>query len=1229
MTATDSVKEQLTKLLQQRILVLDGGMGTMIQRFPLTEADYRGEVFQDSCIDLKGCNDILCLTRPDVIRKIHQEYLDAGADIIECNSFNATPIALSDYGVDSYCFEFNRLAAKIAKELTTAYTTKNPAKPRFVAGVLGPTNRTCSISPDVNDPGARNITFDELVAGYKIATQGLIAGGADLILIETIFDTLNAKAALFAVEQVLAEAKVELPIMISGTITDASGRTLSGQTLEAFYNSLHHANALSFGLNCALGPKELGQYVSELSKICDTFVSTHPNAGLPNAFGGYDLTPDDMASYIKQWAEQGFINIVGGCCGTTPDHIRAISKVVAGLPPRKVPQITTCCRLSGLEPLTIDKNSLFINVGERTNVTGSAKFRRLIKEGNFEEALDVARLQVENGAQIIDINMDEGMINAQACMTRFLNLIAAEPEIAKVPIMIDSSKWEVLEAGLKCVQGKSIVNSISLKEGEEKFLAHAQVIKQLGAATVVMAFDEQGQADTYERKISICTRAYNLLLSIGFPPQDIIFDPNIFAVATGIPEHNNYALDFINAVKTIKETLPYAMISGGVSNVSFSFRGNEPLRQAIHTVFLYYAIANGMDMGIVNAGQLSVYDDIPLELRTLVENVILNKSENATDELLAVAEKYRNGGSLNNPASGATVDLAWRNDPYDKRIEYALVKGVTDYIEEDIEEARQHLPRPIDVIEGPLMNGMNVVGDLFGAGKMFLPQVVKSARVMKKAVAYLEPFIAASKQDSASNGKIVMATVKGDVHDIGKNIVSVVLQCNNYEIIDLGVMVPCEKIIETAIAEKADLIGLSGLITPSLDEMVHVAKELEKRKLKIPVMIGGATTSKAHTAVKLAREYSAPIVYVSNASRAVTVAQNLLSPKLKASFVQNLYAEYEVARHLHEVKFSKMQTIPYQQAVAQHPIIATNHAPQPKFVGEFVLNLDLAKTAEFIDWQGLLYAWGIKGAYPQVLQDPEKGAEASKLIADAKALLAKEIANPHLTLQVYGNIMHAKRIGADTIEVTKEDNTTFKIECLRTQVASTKLQSVADFVDPDDYIGFIAINAGAGLAQAQREYQAQDDDYSVMLLQTLADRLAEASTEYAHYLIRTKYWGYEEYSEHPDIAKIFKGKYQGIRPAIGYPILPDHQLKKLFWEQFPIAQKIGLTLTDKMMMVPVSAVCTLVFASAQAHYFAVNGLLADQLTDYSQRTGEDFAKLEKSLGNYLGYIPAGLASDHD
>lgn len=1213
--------QNIKEILNKRILVLDGAMGTMIQSLALKESDYRGELFVNSLIDLKGCNDVLCISCPEKIEFIHSKYLEAGADIIETNSFNSTPIPLSDYGIEHFCFDINKSAAQIARRAADNYTLLTPLKPRFVAGVLGPTNRTCSISPDVNDPGARNVTFDTLSQGYYTAAKGLVEGGVDFLLIETIFDTLNAKAAIFGIENLFSDIGFSIPIMISGTITDASGRTLSGQTLEAFYNSLRHSNALSFGLNCALGPAELEQYVSELNTICEGFVSVHPNAGLPNAFGGYDLSPKEMGQYAQKWASKGFINIIGGCCGTTPEHINAIAKAVENLSPRKINVIEKACRLSGLEALNITKDSLFINVGERTNVTGSAKFRKLIKEGNFSEALDVARLQVENGALIIDINMDEGMIDAKECMVKFLNLVASEPEISKVPIMIDSSKWDVVEAGLKCVQGKSIVNSISMKEGIDKFLLRANLIRKYGASVVVMAFDENGQADTYKRKIDICTKAYNLLMSINFPPEDIIFDPNIFAVATGIVEHNNYALDFINAVKTIKEKLPFALISGGVSNVSFSFRGNEPLRKAIHTVFLYHCIKNGMDMGIVNAGQLSSYEEIPLELREKVEDVILNSSIQATDSLLEVAEKYRNN-SFSSIGIQNNIDSSWRNLSADKRLEYSIIKGITEYIDEDTESVRKLSKRPIDVIEGPLMNGMTIVGDLFGAGKMFLPQVVKSARVMKKSVSYLEPFISDKKTDIKTNGKILLATVKGDVHDIGKNIVSVVLQCNNYQIIDLGVMVSCEKIIQTAIDEKVDIIGLSGLITPSLDEMVHIAKELENRGLRIPVIIGGATTSQAHTAVKLEKEYSAPIVYVSNASRAVTVVQSLLSKDLKLDFLKKIREDYALARHFYELKYSKLKTISYQDAVNRSKIIdfKITKPNTPNFLGSKVLDIDLKEILKFIWWQGLFSAWGLKGSFPALLSDPDSGKEATNLYNDCQLMLKEFIDSKVFKIKGLICLYPAKKTSADTVTICANKN--FNLHFLRQQMDTSTCLSLADFIDEDnDAIGFMAINAGIGIENIKQKYKAKEDDYRAMLAQILADRLAEAAAEYVHYLVRTEYWGYEEKINPVDIGSIISGKYQGIRPAIGYPVCPDHSMKSVLWNVFEVENKINLSLTSSYMMNPVSAVSCLIFGNKESCYFSVNGIQRDQLLSYSKSTNRKVEDIENGMGYYLGYIP--------
>lgn len=982
------VRQQIEAQLKQRILLIDGGMGTMIQGYKLEEQDYRGERFANWHCDLKGNNDLLVLSQPQLIKEIHSAYLEAGADILETNTFNATTIAMADYEMESLSEEINFAAAKLAREVADEWTAKTPDKPRYVAGVLGPTNRTCSISPDVNDPGYRNVSFDELVEAYSESTRALIRGGADLILIETIFDTLNAKACAFAVDSVFEELGVALPVMISGTITDASGRTLSGQTTEAFYNSLRHVRPLSFGLNCALGPDELRPYVEELSRISESFVSAHPNAGLPNAFGEYDLSPEDMAEHVKEWASSGFLNLIGGCCGTTPEHIRQMAQAVEGVTPRALPDLPVACRLSGLEPLTIEKETLFINVGERTNVTGSARFKRLIKEEQYDEALEVARQQVENGAQIIDINMDEGMLDAQACMVRFLNLCASEPEISKVPIMVDSSKWEVIEAGLKCIQGKGIVNSISLKEGKEKFVEQAKLIRRYGAAVIVMAFDEVGQAETRARKLEICTNAYRILVDeVGFPPEDIIFDPNIFAVATGIDEHNNYAVDFIEAVADIKRDLPHAMISGGVSNVSFSFRGNNYVREAIHAVFLYHCFKNGMDMGIVNAGQLEIYDNVPEKLREAVEDVVLNRRDDATERLLDIAAEYADKGVGKEEDASA---LEWRTWPVAKRLEHALVKGITEFIVADTEEARVNAAKPLEVIEGPLMDGMNVVGDLFGEGKMFLPQVVKSARVMKQAVAHLEPFINAEKQSGSSNGKILLATVKGDVHDIGKNIVGVVLQCNNYEIIDLGVMVPCEKILKVALEENVDIIGLSGLITPSLDEMVHVAKEMERLNFDLPLLIGGATTSKAHTAVKIEQNYKNPVVYVNNASRAVGVCSSLLSDERRPAFIEKLDADYERVRDQHNRKKPRTKPVTLEQARANKVAIDWDAytPPVPAKPGLHIFDdFDVATLRKYIDWTPFFMTWSLVGKYPTIFKHEEVGEEAQRLFHDANELL--------------------------------------------------------------------------------------------------------------------------------------------------------------------------------------------------------------------------------------------------
>ncbi|MFB2865453.1 methionine synthase [Aeromonas sp. MdU4] len=1219
------VTNKLEACLKDRILIIDGAMGTMIQGYKLGEADYRGERFADWHTDIKGNNDLLVLTRPAVIREIHEQYCAAGADILETNTFNATRIAMADYEMEAFSAEINREAARLARAVADEWTAKEPHKPRFVAGVLGPTNRTASISPDVNDPGKRNVTYDQLVAAYTESTHALIEGGADIILIETIFDTLNAKAAAFAVEGVFEALGYSLPVMISGTITDASGRTLSGQTTEAFYHSLRHVKPVSFGLNCALGPDELRQYVEELSRISETHVSAHPNAGLPNAFGEYDLDAAEMASHIREWAQSGFLNIVGGCCGTTPTHIRAMADAVAGLKPRALPELPVACRLSGLEPLIITPDSMFVNVGERTNVTGSAKFKRLIKEGLYDEALDVAKQQVESGAQIIDINMDEGMLDAEAAMVRFLNLIAGEPDIARVPVMIDSSKWEVLEAGLKCVQGKPVVNSISMKEGEEKFIQQARLLRRYGAAVIVMAFDEKGQADTRARKFEICQRAYRILVDqVGFPPEDIIFDPNIFAVATGIDEHNNYAVDFIDAVKDIKTNLPHAMISGGVSNVSFSFRGNEPVREAIHAVFLYHAIKNGMDMGIVNAGQLAIYEDIPAELKEKVEAVVLNLNDNATEELLAIAEKYRGAGAQ----AEDPRDQAWRSWPVGKRLEHALVKGITDFIEEDTEEARAGAEKPLHVIEGPLMDGMNVVGDLFGAGKMFLPQVVKSARVMKRAVAYLQPYIEAEKSGGSSNGKIVLATVKGDVHDIGKNIVGVVLQCNNFEIVDLGVMVSCETILKTAREVGADIIGLSGLITPSLDEMVHVAKEMERQGFKLPLLIGGATTSKAHTAVKIEQNYSEPVVYVSNASRAVGVAQSLLSPDLKAAFVARIDKEYEIARDQHARKQPRSRPVSLAHARAnRHKLDWVGYQPpKPREPGvQKFENVPISVLRPYIDWTPFFLSWELAGKYPRILEDEIIGEEATKLFADANAMLDQLEKDQSVRCAGIIGLFPANAVG-DSIEVYSDESRSEVIKVLHHLRQQSEKQGfpnycLADYVAPKesgkaDWIGAFAVTGGIGEEAIAKAYKADHDDYNAILIQAVCDRLAEAFAEYLHEQVRKVHWGYA-----PDEAlsneELIRENYQGIRPAPGYPACPEHTEKGSIWELLEVEQAIGMQLTESYAMWPGAAVSGWYFSHPDSKYFAVAQIQQDQVEDYAARKGMTLAEAERWLAPNL------------
>ena len=1135
---------ELSALLAEKLLILDGAMGTMIQRHALQEADYRGRRFADHPHDLKGNNDLLVLTQPAIIGGIHRAYLDAGADILETCTFNSTAVSQADYNLGELVYELNFSGARLARELCDEFTAANPAKPRFVAGVLGPTSRTASISPDVNDPGYRNVTFDELVANYDEAIRGLVDGGADILLVETVFDTLNAKAALFAIESFFERAGRRWPVMISGTITDASGRTLSGQTAEAFWNSLRHIQPLSFGLNCALGAGELRQYVEELSRICDCFISAHPNAGLPNAFGGYDETPEMLADEIGSWAANGIVNIVGGCCGTSPEHIRVIAQRVAAAKPRPVPTIEKKLRLSGLEPFNIGADSLYVNVGERTNVTGSKAFARMILEGRFDDALAVARQQVDNGAQVIDINMDEAMLDSLAAMDRFLKLIASEPDISRVPIMIDSSKWEVIEAGLKCIQGKGIVNSISMKEGEAKFVEQARLARRYGAAVIVMAFDEKGQADTFARKTEISRRAYDLLLSIGFPAEDIIFDPNIFAIATGIPEHDNYAVDFIEATRWIKQNLPHALISGGVSNVSFSFRGNDAVREAIHTVFLYHAIGAGMTMGIVNAGMLGIYDDLERELRDKVEDVVLNRARAGEptpgEALVDFAQTVKEGKSKDNGP-----DLAWRQQSVEKRLSHALIKGITDFVVADTEEVRGKLASegkpPLAVIEGPLMNGMNIVGDLFGAGKMFLPQVVKSARVMKQAVAHLLPYIEAEKTRTGlgSKGKILMATVKGDVHDIGKNIVGVVLGCNGYDVVDLGVMVSCDNILKAALEHRVDIIGLSGLITPSLEEMAHVASEMQRLGMRQPLLIGGATTSRAHTAIKIAPNTEGSVVYVPDASRAVGVATKLLSIDQRDAYQAEIVAEYEALRAEHAGR-KGATLVSLAEARANRFTWNQAYTPTPpKQLGRQAITLNLADLAQLIDWSPFFQSWDLAGRYPAILDNEVVGETARQLFSDAQAMLDKIIAENWLTARAVFGLYAAASSDEDIIIYSDESrrNELARWVGLRQQHKQPKGRhnlALADYIGENDYIGAFAVTAGIGIEPHVAAFEAAHDDYSAIMLKSLADRLAEAAAEWLHRQVRTDYWGYGA-AEQLDNEALINEKYQGHSPR---PRLP-------------------------------------------------------------------------------------------
>jgi 5-methyltetrahydrofolate--homocysteine methyltransferase len=1215
--------------LKQRILVLDGAMGTMIQRYSLTEAQYRGERFKDHAKDLRGNNDLLSITRPEVIREIHAQYLEAGADILETNTFNSTSISQADYKLEAIVAELNLEGARIAREVADTFTARTPGKPRFVAGVLGPMNRTLSLSPDVNDPGFRAVTFDQVKDAYKVAVKALVEGGVDLIMVETIFDTLNAKAALFAIDEHFEQARVKLPIMISGTITDASGRTLSGQTTEAFWNAVRHARPLSVGLNCALGAKQLRPHVEELSRIADVFVSAHPNAGLPNAMAEYDEQPCETAGFIREWAESGWLNITGGCCGTTPDHIREIVENVSAFKPRVVPEIAPKLRLSGLEPLNVGGDSLFVNVGERTNVTGSKAFARLILAGDYPEALSVARQQVESGAQVIDVNMDEAMLDSAAAMAKFLQLVAVEPDIARVPVMIDSSKWSVIEAGLKCVQGKSIVNSISLKAGEAEFIHQAKLARRYGAAIVVMAFDEKGQADTLERKTSISERCYRILTEqVGFPPEDIILDPNIFAVATGIEEHNTYGRDYIQAVAWIHRHLPYAKTSGGVSNFSFSFRGNDPVREAMHTAFLYHATKAGLTMGIVNAGQLGVYGEIPRELLERVEDVIFNRRADATERLVEFAETFKGR------KKDAAEDLAWRKGSVQERIVHALVRGVTQHIVEDTEEARLQYERPLQVIEGPLMDGMNVVGDLFGSGKMFLPQVVKSARVMKQAVAHLIPFIEEEKRRLGTapkpKGKVVMATVKGDVHDIGKNIVGVVLQCNNYDVVDLGVMVACETILDTAVKEKADMIGLSGLITPSLEEMAHVAKEMERLGFKLPLLIGGATTSRTHTAVKIEPNYSGPTVWVPDASRAVGVASSLASVEHRETYMAQVRADYVKVREQHAKKTGqKSVALAAARANAVKIDWTAYRPPKPRQLGLTPLkNYPLDKLVPFIDWAPFFQAWDLAGKYPDILTDPVVGEAARNVKRDGEAMLERLVKARWLTASAVFGLWPANAAG-DDIEIYADESrdrvlmTWHNLRQQNQKPPGNPNQCLADFVAPKDsgvpdYLGAFAVTAGIGTEAKVKEFEAKHDDYNAIMVKALADRLAEAFAEHLHRRVRTEFWGYaadEALSSDDLIAE----KYSGIRPAPGYPACPDHTEKGELFRLLDAGRNAGLVLTESFAMLPTAAVSGFYFSHPDSRYFAIGKIERDQVAEYAHRKGMDLAQAERWLAPILNY----------
>ena len=1227
------MKDTLLSLLEQRILVLDGAMGTMIQRHKLQEKDYRGSRFATHSHPLMGNNDILVLTRPDIIYALHCDFLEAGSDIIETNTFNANPISQADYNASGLVKELNLEAARLARKAADEYTAKTPDRPRFVAGSIGPTNKTLSLSPDVNNPGFRAVSFQEVVDNYTLQLEGLMEGGVDLLLVETVFDTLNCKAALFSIEEFFKRTGVHIPVMVSGTVVDASGRTLSGQTTEAFWISIAHMpDLLSVGLNCALGSKQMRPFIAALSGIAESMVSVYPNAGLPNEFGEYDDSPDYMAEQIADFATSGFVNIVGGCCGTTPQHIKAIAEAVKALKPRHRPEKHHELMLSGLEPLRVNSTTGFINIGERTNVTGSKKFARLIKDGNYDEALSIARQQVESGAQVIDINLDEGMLDSEQVMKEFLNLIASEPDISRVPIMIDSSKWSVIENGLQCVQGKSIVNSISLKEGEELFKERAQKILQYGAATVVMAFDEQGQADSYLRRIAICKRAYDILtLEVGFPPEDIIFDPNVLTVATGIDEHNNYAVDFIQTVRWIKENLPYAKISGGISNVSFSFRGNETVREAMHAAFLYHAIQAGLDMGIVNAGQLAIYEDIDPELLVRVEDVLLNRRPDATERLVSFAETISNDGEKTEAKAAE-----WRSAPVENRLRHALIKGIVEYIEEDTEEARQLYPSPLQVIEGPLMNGMNAIGDLFAEGKMFLPQVVKSARVMKRSVACLLPFIEAEKalnKDTSAKAKVLLATVKGDVHDIGKNIVAVVLACNNYDVVDIGVMMPCEKILDAAVREKADLIGLSGLITPSLDEMVYVASEMERLGMKIPLLIGGATTSRIHTAVKIAPVYSGAVVQVLDASRSVPVVNSLLNPALSPGYIAELKKEQAGLRESHASRTTSKKYLPLAEARRNRPSLQWDDTTlyKPLKPGLTLLeNVTVGAVRPYIDWTPFFMAWELHGRYPQIFDQTENGIEAKKLFDDANILLDRIEKETLLGLKGVAGIFPANSTG-DDIDVYADESRKTLLQTLHTlrqqqeKASGEPNLALADFIASkesglNDYIGGFAVTAGLGIEKLLKQFSESLDDYHRIMTQALADRLAEAFAEMLHEKVRRELWGYAP-EENLKSEELLSENYQGIRPASGYPACPDHTEKAELFTLLNAETNTGITLTETFAMNPASSVSGLYFAHPAAKYFVLGKICRDQVEDYARRKGMNVKTAEKWLAPVLNYDP--------